>query len=242
MALPKPEYQEYRKYYQSLDKTIQKPKVRLYTTAVLSFLAISLFAWYAIRPTLTTILFLRREIADKTIVNQKMEEKINALIEAQANYQAVNQKLTLINEAIPTSTNLISLLSQLKNLNSSANASLSALRVPAIALNENIQGETTTVIVPTPAPDQSPIIAIEKQPEPTPIATGKLVDFPVTMLIAGDYATLKTVLDSLISMRRLVTMTSLHIDSTQKLGKTNLLQLDLKLNGYFYQTKNILQK
>lgn len=201
----------YERYYRRLDQTLEKPKVKLYTTTALSFLAMALLAWYAIRPTVTTILFLRREIVDKTVINKKMEEKINSLIEAQNNYQTALPRLSLLSEAIPPSANLLPLLAQLKNLTSQNGASLSALRVPSMPLVTKL---------PVPATD-----------------SGKMIDFPVTMLATGSYATLKTVMAELLQMRRLVTLQNLKItifEEGQSRSATDL-QLDLKLNSYFYE-------
>ena len=83
----KTEIQRYRKYYHSLEPVLAKPRSKAYTTIVFSFLAVSLFGWYAIMPTIQTILFLQREIKDKTQLSTQMEDKIAALIEAQSYYQ-----------------------------------------------------------------------------------------------------------------------------------------------------------
>jgi len=95
----KQEYQRYKKYYLNLVPLLQQPVSRAYTTIIFSFLAISLFGWYAIRPTMQTIFELKREIADKTDLNQKMEEKISALIEAQAVYQDIETKIPVVTKS-----------------------------------------------------------------------------------------------------------------------------------------------
>jgi len=80
---------------------MKKPKMRASTTAVFSFLAISLFTWYAIRPTAQTIIFLRREISDKTALNEQMENKITALIESQDTYEKIKERLPIVQQALP---------------------------------------------------------------------------------------------------------------------------------------------
>src|SRR5689334_1508190 len=83
----------FKRFYQQLTPTLKKPKAQASTGAVFSFLAIALFALYAIRPTAQTIIYLRREIADKTVVNKQMEDKITALIEAQNTYESIQDRL-----------------------------------------------------------------------------------------------------------------------------------------------------
>src|SRR5437762_11759734 len=97
----KTEYEKYRRYYQSLTPNLDKPENRAYTAIIFSFLVVSLFGWYAIRPTMQTIFTLKREIADNTEINIQMENKISALIEAQAGYQEVEPKIPIVNQALP---------------------------------------------------------------------------------------------------------------------------------------------
>lgn len=134
MKITKPDYQQYRRYYQVMSEIQKRPNTHLYTTVAFTFLAVSLFAWYAIRPTLQTILYLRREIADKTEVNQQMEEKIASLIEGQSNFTQVEPNLPLLSQAIPQTPDAVSLLSQLHSLAAEAGASLSAARVSNVSV------------------------------------------------------------------------------------------------------------
>ena len=72
----KKEYDRYKRYYLSMEPVLTKPVNQAYTAIIFSFLAVSLFGWYAIRPTVQTIVTLKREIADKTVLNKQMEDKI----------------------------------------------------------------------------------------------------------------------------------------------------------------------
>ncbi len=185
----------------------QKPANRASTAAIFSFLAVSLFGWYAIRPTVQTILFLRREIADKTRVNQQMEDKITSLIEAQATYEAAQPQIPLVEEAIPTIPDAAALIIQLRNLAVLSGASISAMQVPSVPL----LGEA------------SASAAKKTQGE-----------FSLTVAITGPYETIKTFLDGLLSMRRIVTMDMIDIQP-QKAEKSaqEVLQLLLKIKAYY---------
>src|SRR4030042_3240810 len=109
-------FSRFRRYYTAIEPILDKPRTRIYTAVIFSFLAISLFGWYAIKPTVQTIITLRKEIAEKTILNQQMEEKIASLIEAQNQYQAIHPQLSLLKEAIPSNPEAIELVIQTKNL------------------------------------------------------------------------------------------------------------------------------
>ena len=211
----KTQYERYKKYYQSLEQTIQKPKHHVYSATVFSFLAVSLFGWYAIRPTVQTILYLRREIKDNEVVNQKLEEKISALVEAQANYQNVEPQLPVVNQTLPQNPNVIALIVQLRNLAIISGASLSGVQVPTVP----ILGQDAT----------SSALTTVKQ--------AKLTDFPLSVTVSGLFPNIQSYLQGLISMRRIIAIDSFSVSKSKELSGTtgsNMLQLTLKLKGYYF--------
>lgn len=214
----KPEVQpslntQFHKYYKRLQPALKKPKNRATTTAVFSFLAISLFALYAIRPTAQTIIYLRREIADKTVLNQQMENKITALIEAQATYETIQDRVGVIEQALPDNPDAVILARQLRNLASISNASISAMQIPGL-----------------------PIIAQEATPGArlAAAAAKPLEEYPITMVVTGPYASLEAFLDGLLKMRRITNIDALSMKPTFKLGSSSdILQLNVKLKSYY---------
>lgn len=217
----KTEYERYRRYYQSLEPTFKASATTSYTMAIFSFLAISLFGWYGIRPTVQTILFLRREIADNIEVNKRMENKITQLVEAQAAYQNAADNLVILDQALPQDPNVLYVMGQLQSLAKSTNSSLSAVQVPTVPL----------------AP-----------PAATPSAGtggGKLIDVPIVVVANGTYTAIKSFLDGLVSMRRLFTIGTIGLSaSKEELGATRfstasgtLLHVVVKLNAYYMPVK-----
>lgn len=221
----------YKKYYQSLEPLLLSPKKRQYTTVIFSFLAISLFGWYAIRPTIQTILYLRRELKDKTKVNQQMEEKISALIEAQAIYQTVETDLPLLTQALPNNPNIILLVSALRTLANDSGASISGMQaadIPILAGEAIVSTESATT---TDNPGE---------PVKPPVASGKnkTVEIPVSVTLSGSYPTIKIFLDGLVNLRRIVSIESIVFsadtqDKKQSLGDSKLMQINLKLKTYY---------
>ncbi|MBI5449231.1 type 4a pilus biogenesis protein PilO [Candidatus Gottesmanbacteria bacterium] len=205
---------QYRRYYQRLEEFTQKPNNRMYTTTIFSFLAISLFGWYAIRPTVQTILFLQREIKDNQVVSKKMEEKISALVEAQATYQKIKPQIPLASSALPQSPEVLSLVSQLRNLANATNASLSAVQIPTVPL----LGQDAS---------QSAV--------PSRVSAG-VGDFSITVTAVGPYTAVSEFLKGLISMRRILSIELMSLipsrDGKSTLGNANI-QLTLKLRTYY---------
>ncbi|MFZ5845065.1 MAG: type 4a pilus biogenesis protein PilO, partial [Patescibacteria group bacterium] len=210
MTSDKSTFTQYRRFYQVITPIVNRPYARPYTTVIFSILAVSLFGWYAIRPTVQTILFLRREIADKTVVNQKMEEKITALIEAQATYEEIQPRLPLVSEALPEIPEAIDIVTQLRNLAVTSGASISAIQTSSVPL------------LGTEATPSSKIATAQKQAE-----------FPVVTVISGPYTVVKSFLDGLISMRRLVTIEGMEISPLKGEEGSNNLRLVLRLNTYY---------
>lgn len=205
---------EYKRYYQSLSKLSDTPRSKTYSTAIFFFLVVSLFSWYAIRPTVQTILFLRREIADNEKVNKTMDEKINALIQAQSAYEIIVPKLPVLAAAIPAEPSVITLASQIQNITSDQTASLSAVQISAVPV-----GDTS----PEPAKNT-------KQADKKPVN----ISFSITAV--GTYQQMSAVLQQLNNLRRIVTINSIVFNQPKEVkGETtkSLLQLTIKALSYY---------
>jgi Tfp pilus assembly protein PilO len=209
-------YHRFRKYYRSIEPIIAKPKTRIYTTVVLTFLAISLFAWYAIKPTIETIIMLQKEITDKTAVNKQMEDKISNLIEAQSNYQQVQNLVPLITEATPENPDVIDVVSQIRNLIQSTQATAAAFQV-----------------------SETPLISSEAIKAKKIKADGSLDEFTISSAITGNFADLEKVLTGLTSMRRIVTIELYNISpwaeesQVKNASGSSMLRMTILLKSYF---------
>jgi Tfp pilus assembly protein PilO len=206
--------EQYRKYYHSLEPILAKPKTKMYGTVIFFFLVVSLFGWYAIKPTVQTILYLRREVVDKREVNKKMDEKIQALIESQVLLESVRQKIGLIEDAVPTTVDAIDVVRQIRDLAIVSGASVSAIQVssvPAVQTATGSASKSTSV---------------------------QQIDIPITVSVEGEYVSLSSFLQGLISMRRTVVIDSITFTPNRKQTialTAPSISLVLKLNAY-YQT------
>ncbi len=203
----------YKRYYRNLEPLVGKPKNRAYTATVFSFLAVSLFGWYGIRPTLQTILFLRREIQDNIEINKQMEQKIVNLLEAQAAYQNAYPKLGLLYEAIPQNPDVLPLIFELKNLANQTNASISAVTVPTVPLVAN----SSTQTLHTKSNEDSS------------------TNVSIVMTISGGYSEIKNFLDGILSMRRIINIETLSITRNQySRGDNAIEELRLMIRTHAY--------
>lgn len=128
------EFHRYRRYFVNVGQFYRQKKARVYTEIVLSILTTAFFLFFAIKPTLVTITSLIKEIKDKKVVAQKLEDKINSLNVAQGEYFTVQGDLYLVEQALPKDSQISVLLKQLEVLASRAGVSLEAVQYSSVSL------------------------------------------------------------------------------------------------------------
>lgn len=224
----KKEYDRYKRYYLSLEPILTKPANQAYTAIIFSFLAVSLFGWYAIRPTIQTIVALKREIADKTVLNKQMEDKISALIEAQATFGDVEKNLVVISQALPATSDPVAAVAQLQALAQETNVTVTALSLPSLALAPKLIG---------------------KQQSPSP----SIASFVVPISVTGTYTNVKNFLQGIDALRRIIQINSMAFapraarvsQSTESAtieATGTMVEVDLKLTVYYMEGGALPQK
>lgn len=221
----KTELHKYKRYYQSIGEFVAKPETHAFTTTIFSFLAVSLFGWYAIRPTLQTILYLRREIDDNKKVNQQMEEKIGKLIEAQTNYQNAQDLIPFVTQALPGTADALAAIGQIRSIANSRGASISAITsssTPLLSKEKSSPNQETA-----PARNQPKRIVKPVQ---------------LSVILKGSYEILESVITDIVSMRRLISIESLNFTLDTEPEKQAAysgipLKLILKLTTYYIDTE-----
>ncbi len=79
----------------------------------ITFAIISIFLFFAIRPTFLTISTLLGDIKSKELLTVKMRTKIDQIITAQDNFSQVQEKYYLVQEALPETQNFVSAFNQI---------------------------------------------------------------------------------------------------------------------------------
>src|SRR3989344_1795010 len=108
------EYQRYRQYYVNLQRFYQKPTVKVSFFVLLSFATVTFFTALAIRPTITTIGALIRDIEDKRQIDKQLEAKLEALDLAQSLVSTIDSEEELLALALPEDAALGRLLQELE--------------------------------------------------------------------------------------------------------------------------------
>lgn len=95
---------------------------------VLTLLALSFFGFFAINPTVSTILKLRKEVADSEFVYRELETKIKNLSSLQIQYGSMQKDLPVITDAITIQPDVHLLFAQIQTASQKSNIKLSKLQ------------------------------------------------------------------------------------------------------------------
>jgi len=211
MALPhiiQNENSRFRRYYTDMVPAMKKPKFRATTSVVFSFLAISLFLWYAVRPTAATIIHLQREIEDKQALNQRMESKITSLIEAQSSYESIQDALPVLDQALPSKPDAVILARQISTIVNMSQASVSAIQIPEV-----------------------PITIDHSTPGASLTNTKPLQEYSFGVVLTGSYSAIKSFFEYLLQLRRITNINNISIKQHGISGE--VLQLSLQLTTFY---------
>lgn len=209
------DYRHYQRYFVNIRRFYQRKQVRVYTGIVLSILTVAFFSFFAIRPTLVTIAALLKEIKDKEAIASQLENKVNALNSAQIAYQQVEKDLYLIDEALPLDPNLSLFVRQLEALARRENVTIGSLQFRATTL----KGEKAAARA-----DET------KTESPQ---TAREMNF--SLAVAGEYNQLKSFLNVLTRLRRLVIIDAFTFQTGKEEGEGLVLNLNAK--AYFLTKK-----
>lgn len=182
----------YQRYFTNVTALYEKKQVRTYTGVILSLLTVAFFSFFAIRPTLITIASLVKEIENKRMIAQKLQEKIDAITIAQAEYAAVSSEFPLVEEALPQEPNLPLFIRQLETLTVQNRVTLRTIQFSQV----NLRGKLVA--------------------EPDLVKKGEVSKVTFSLSASGSYQNLKTFLQSLEDLRRFVVISSFGFKTGEK--------------------------
>lgn len=218
MKLPKNYFEnltinKYREYLKLLPN-MQEENTRIITTLILTFLAMSFFGIFAINPTLSTIVTLKKQLADSELVHEKLKTKINNLSSIQQQYTQLNSDLPVVFEAIPKVPHAPTLMGQIFALSKKTGVRTTSLTVSNIQLLEDKKASGSAL--PDPLRSEA--------------SQGGQANF--SLQTQGQYEALMNFAKSLTQINRIISVDSMSI---KRDPKSNTLTLDLSGRGYFKQ-------
>jgi Tfp pilus assembly protein PilO len=200
-------YLHYQRYLSKIKEIYQKREdVKVYTGLILSLLTISFFGLFAIKPTLSTIASLVKEIKDKREINLKLQEKINALTQAQSELLLISDELYLLDESLPSKPNLAFFINQLEVM-----AKKNSLKINSLSFSPIVFfGQQEAVKAKKETQEDVDLPSQEKPPQKAESTQAKSLTKPsyqentFSLQLAGTKTDLRKFLESLENSRRII--------------------------------------
>lgn len=184
------EYAKYKRYFRRIaDTYYRRPSVKASVELLLTLLTISFFAIFALRPTLNTIAELWANIASQKETSRALEEKLSNLGRAQLVFSQEEQRLALLNEALPNEPRPDQYLQQIEGLVATHGLSLESFNIDETLLlgkPEKPKGRKK---------DEKEIPNVE--------------NIPISFSVSGDFSSLISFLEDTENLRRLIVIESL---------------------------------
>ena len=191
------DYSRYKRYRRIIVPALKTKKAKAYGMLILSFLTASFFGIFAIRPTVTTIAKLRKEIQDDRDVERRLTEKINTLTALDQVYRQVEHDLASVEAVFPSQSDFQNLLSLIENTAIVYQLGIVSLQFkPVDLVKPEVEGGDFKV---------------------NPIA--------FQVLFKGGYEDLVSGLASLIKARRLITTETVQIKLSREAEEELLLEV-----------------
>jgi len=164
-----------QKIQSTLQEFYSKPVARVSMELFLSVGAVIFFAIFAIRPTLLTISDLINEIEEKEALDQQLTQKIAALSTAQTTYLQIQDRVFLLDQAVPAQPEFLNAVGVIEKV-----ASEQELLVSGITANEIPSEESVEVA----ADDVSQTV------------------LPISVNVTGSFIDIKAFVEELVQLRR----------------------------------------
>lgn len=202
----------------ALTEFYRKPTAVVTIELILTIGLVIILAIAIIKPTLSTMSQLSKEIKEKKQLSQKLEKKAAALASAQSVYFASQSKLQLLNQAIPNQDTLITDLKTLEKMageNAVVITNMGVKALPEVASRgAQIAPSGVNQVVSTP--------------------TGQNSRLPISLSVEGDYLSIRDFVNDVISHRRLFLIENISF-SIRKQQANQALSATITIETPFYQ-------
>lgn len=131
----KSQSQIYSRYATYIKPLTRLPIIKTYGSTIFTLFTITIFIFYAIKPTIETILVLQKKLENSTKVLEKVNQKSKDLSLAKQNYEQLDQTIKdKIETLIPDTVTLKSIIQSLEQTAITHQASISALQIQPLTV------------------------------------------------------------------------------------------------------------
>lgn len=180
----RPKLSVYSRYFTYIKPITKLPIVRTYGSTIFTIIVITIFVFFAIKPTIETILVLQKKVADSDRLLGQLEKKAENLSLGKRNFENLDPSVkSKIQAAIPDSLEVKSIIQTLEASARIHEASISALQFQPQTLQVKEENKL-----------------------------GVLQEVGFTFNVEGDYTKLSGILTDLSSTSRLISISSVSIN------------------------------
>lgn len=115
---------------------LHEKKVQDYSFNIFFFLAFSVFLLFAIRPNILTAFNLQRELKELNLKNKEAENVILQIVNYQSVMENYRDKITLLDEAVPSSPGLAKAIDDVKSTASASGLLVSEMTVESVEFSD----------------------------------------------------------------------------------------------------------
>lgn len=178
----------YSRYFSYIKPITRLPIVKNYSPLVFTLLTTAILIFFAIKPTVETILVLQKKLADSEQVLQKVTQKTNDLTQGRNNYDNLDQSIKeKIAAAIPNTPSLRSTIESLEQTARTHDASVSALQIKPFVIDTKVNEQV-----------------------------GELAEISFIFNMEGDYQKFVALLQDLKTSSRLVSIDNLSLSKVNE--------------------------
>lgn len=206
-----------QRYTQDLRRYYRLPIVRVSLTLVLSLFVVAIFVVFALRPTILSIVTLKKTITISEETLGKLNDKVVDLQKASTQLETLQPYLSIINKNIPNNGAMYSPLT-------------AAVEILAIQAGVRIESENL-----------GPTLLFSRILSPfTPNKSQSVVSMPFAIRVIGTYPATSLFLTNLLSMERIVGIESVTI-AKEAVTKTAEQVVSLNISGSIYYLADEVQ-
>lgn len=190
----------YRKYLQTVQ---DKPLLRASFWVTFSLVLIIFMIVFALRPTLITIASLLGQIEQQKTIITQLDKKIVAVQKAGVQLQSLSNRVAIIDEALPSTSNWAAFISSAERMATESGVQISTITIGSAT----VKGSAAPSRTLTPVSPNSPTL-----PE-------NVAGISFSISARGTYANAVDFINRIESTRRMIVLTDVQI-STEEQGTT----------------------
>lgn len=194
-----PKYQF--RYFTYVEPVLRSPVVRTYGSAIFTIFALIIFTFFAIKPTVETILVLQKKLENSQEVYKKIVQKSEDLTTARQNYQNIDStSKSKLKTLVPNNSDIKTVIQTLEAIAILNQASISAIQIQPLVIDVS---ETQSLNVK------------------------ELAEISFTLNLEGNYNNLTSFIKQVQLASRLITIENLVLNRSQS-GQSILLSVNGK--------------